>query len=331
MKKIFNFIFAIAIALAGVAGGANLAYADEGEEDTTPRRFLGISPTALVITLRSGEVIEGDSSDCAENTSNGCVIEVKNLGTETFRYRVYATPYAVSGENYDVSFAESESTSYTQIARWITFKDASGNYADEVFYEITPGETQYVYYRVSVPEDIPGGAQYAAIWAQAVNDDTNSGVQAIAQAGAVVYGRSIGTTKQTAEIYDMDFTRFTFGGSLTAQATIKNTGNTDFSVNYSYTARTIFGKELYSENRSMVTYPGTEYHIATEWEKTPIIGLFQVEYKISAASTTEVQRHLVLIMPIFAIVLLILLLTIIIVWIIIIIRKRKERKARTLV
>ena len=69
-------------------------------------------------------------------------------------------------------------------------------------------------------------------------------------------GRSIGDTRQTAEINDYSFERFSLGGNLTAHATVKNTGNTDFTTHYSYTAKTFFGKVLDERSGEIATYPG---------------------------------------------------------------------------
>lgn len=332
MNKITKLILAIVVALAGVANVSAPVFADESEESETPATWLQVSPTALTVTLMSGDIISGQSSKCPEALDGGCIIEIKNLGTESFRYRVYASPYSVTGKD-EVNFSDSASTSFTQISRWLSFLGSDGEYHDEVIYEIAPGETQTVGYRIEVPEDVPGGAQYAVIWAQTLSNGSagGTGVQTLSQAGVVVSGRSIGNTVQQAEVTDYNFTRFALGGSLTAHANIKNTGNTDFDAYYSYTARTLFGKELYTDNGSIPTFPGVDYDIDLSWDNTPFLGIFTVEFKISGANLDKSETHIVMIMPVFVMVLLILLLTVVIIWIIIIIRKRKERKARTLV
>jgi len=331
MKKILSLLVALLVGIGTLGITATSVYADDGEADEEkPTTWLQISPTAVTVTLMGGDTLEGTSERCPKDVEGGCVVQIKNVGTQAFRYKVYASPYVVSGEDYQLDFSESASTSYTQISRWISFKNADGSYGSEAIYTIEPGETQVIDYRITVPEDVPGGAQYAVIWAQTLNEG-GSGVQTISQAGMVVSGRSIGNTKQTAEISEYGFTRFAVSGSLKASATIKNTGNTDFDAYYYYTARTIFGKELKTISGSISTFPDTEYHANVEWEEPPLMGIFQVEFKVNAADAVQDERHIVIIMPIFMIVIIILLLTVIIVWTIIIIRKRKERKARTLV
>ena len=329
MKKFISISLATVMMVAGAVGLSSPVHAEENS--SVPETYLQISPTTVRITLMGGDTVAGNSERCPNDTENECVMEVKNIGSKAFSYRVYVTPYVVKGENYDLDFSEAASTSYTQLSRWTTIMDGDGNYAKEAVFSIAPGETQKIHYRIEVPEDIPGGSQYAVIWAQTLGGASSGGVQAISQAGMVISGRSIGNTQQTAEVYDYGFDRFGFSGPLKAQATIKNTGNTDFSAYYTYTARTLFGKEITTIQDTIGTFPDTEYHINVNWENPPLLGIFLVEFRISGADTVKTETHIVVIMPIFAMILLILLLTVAITWIIIIIRKRKERKARTLV
>lgn len=324
-----------ALVLAGLVLGVvtlpvGTAWAEE-EQNSSPNS-LQMSPSGVRLTLVAGETLEGHAANCPK-TEEGCAIKVTNTGTEGFRFRVYITPYVVSGEENELTFDEEKATAYTQISRWITVQNANGEFVKEAEFALQPGESRVIPYRVSIPTDIPGGSQYAVIWAQIMSDsEFKGGIETVGRAGAVITGRSSGDSHEAAEITDIDFTRFAFSGPMRSGATVKNVGNTDFVVKYSYTARTLFGKEMYaSGEKTLAAYPGTEYHLGLDWEETPFMGIFQAEFKISAAGETKTEKHIVVIMPVFVLILLILLLTIIVVWIIIIIRKRKERKARTLV
>lgn len=331
MKK----VIVSALVLAGLVLGVvtlpvGTAWAEE-EQNSSPNS-LQMSPSGVRLTLVAGETLEGHAANCPK-TEEGCAIKVTNTGTEGFRFRVYITPYVVSGEENELTFDEEKATAYTQISRWITVQNANGEFVKEAEFALQPGESRVIPYRVSIPTDIPGGSQYAVIWAQIMSDsEFKGGIETVGRAGAVITGRSSGDSHEAAEITDIDFTRFAFSGPMHSGATVKNVGNTDFVVKYSYTARTLFGKEMYaSGEKTLAAYPGTEYHLGLDWEETPFMGIFQAEFKISAAGETKTEKHIVVIMPVFVLILLILLLTIIVVWIIIIIRKRKERKARTLV
>lgn len=328
-KKIAKLIIAVAM-LAGAFVPTGGAWAEEGGSSSA----LELSPSGTRLTLSPGDVLEGKADHCPKENDDGCAITVKNIGTAPVRYRVYTSPYAVKGENNELSFSEEASTTYTQLSRWIDVKNAEGNFEKEAVFTVQPGETQTVHYRVTVPDDIPGGSQYAVIWAQLMGDESNEGggIETVGQVGAVLTGRSTEDIRETAVISEYDFTKFAFSGPLHAQATIQNTGNVDFAAKYTYTAKTIFGKELYTSGEQIVAaYPDTTYHVNFDWEEAPFLGIFHVEWKVVAADVNQTESHIVVIMPIIVMIVMVLLLTVMIIWIIIISRKRKERKARKLV
>lgn len=330
-KKTSTLILALAM-LVGAVLSAPAVFAEDGENTATSSSALELTPSGTRLVLSPGEVLEGKADHCPRENEDGCAITVKNIGTDTVKYRVYASPYAVKGENNELSFSEEASTTYTQLSRWISIKDANGDFVKEAEFTVAPGETQTVHYRVTIPEEIPGGSQYAVIWAQIMGDDSESGgIETIGQVGAVLTGRSTENIVETATIHEYDFTRFAFSGPLHAMATVENTGNVDFAIKHTYTARTIFGKELYSSEEMTAAYPGTTYHINFDWEEAPFMGIFHVEWKVIAADTERIESHIVVIMPIIVMIVMVLLLTVMIIWIIIIVRKRKERKARKLV
>lgn len=329
MRKLLTGLFVSLLLAAGAVVPGGMVYAEE--EGSGSRNALEITPSGARLTLSPGETLEGKAEHCPRG-DDGCSITVKNIGTGTTRFRVYTSPYVVSGEDNELSFAEEASTTYTQLSRWITVQNADGEFVKEAEFRAAPGESTTIQYRINVPDDIPGGSQYAVIWAQIVNEGESSGIETVGQIGAVLTGRSTENTVETAEISEYDFTKFSFNGPLHAQATVKNTGNTDFAIKYYYTAKTLFGKEIPSLTKSdfIAAYPDTTYHVNLDIEETPFMGIFQVEWKVTAADQEEVHSAVVMIMPVVVIVVVILLLTVIVVWIIIIIRKRKERKARKL-
>lgn len=336
MTKTFTKLIATLALLAGTLLPASAAFAEE----QTSGNALELTPSGTRLTLSPGDVLEGTSEHCPTENEEGCAITVRNIGSAPIRYKVYTSPYAVKGEDNELSFSEEASTTYTQLSKWITIQGTDGNYASEAEFYAQPGETQTVHYRVVVPEDIPGGSQYAVIWAQMMsdNEDGAGGIETIGQVGAVLTGRSTVDIRETAVLSEYDFTRFTFNGPLHAQVTIENTGNVDFMAHSYYTARTIFGKELYSKEIKTPAYPGTTYHVNFDWGsgseddvKLPFLGIFHVEWKIQAADQEMSQMHIVVVMPIIVIIVMVLLLTVLIIWTIIIIRKHQERKARKLV
>ena len=98
MKKLISFAVAGLMILSGAMGYTQSAFADEEEPAKIPETFLQLSPTNVVVALMGGDVLEGNAKKCPTELDEGCAIQVKNIGTKTFQYRVYATPYVVTGE-----------------------------------------------------------------------------------------------------------------------------------------------------------------------------------------------------------------------------------------
>lgn len=324
-KRFLNFTAAAFLSLSSLfALSPNVGAAEEAKEQetTTPAIWLQISPVSNKINLVAGE--ENDYS-----------FTVKNIGSEPFSYHVYAAPYSVTDEDYNIDF--SKETNRTQISRWIKFYDESGNLSDKAEFTIDKGEMQTIGYKVSVPADIPEGGQYATIFAESnetEGDVSGSGIKTVSRVGLIVYGHTDdGKTKDIAEISEINIPTFMTSGKISASSLVKNTGNTDFETTYSFEVKSLFGKQLFTKENTYNVLPETSRRVKTEWEETPMIGFYRVHYKISALNgeTTEEVDRIVLILPVWAMIIAIILLTLIVIWIIILIRKRKERKSRLLV
>ena len=330
MKKYFVGLIVTALALLGVTAPA--VYAEGEESGTVEGSSLRMTPIGVRLRLTAGETLQGDMKACQTSVTDSCSVEVTNVGNQKFSYKVNFTPYSVVDNANNVQFTDGENSTHTQIARWLQVRDHDGVYKDSATFTIGPGETQKIYYRIQVPENIPGGSQYAVLWAQILNDNANaSGIQTAGQVGSTIIGRSTGEANESAELSNVKMSWFALGGEIKAGAKVKNSGNTDFDVKYTYTANTLLGREVFKKSEQTLAFPGIEYEPSITWDEAPMLGILHTEFTISAGDKSETIRHIVIIMPLFAIILLVLLLTVIITWIIIIIRKRKERKARKLV
>ena len=325
-KRITRLVLAalfVFVSLGAVFTTAPRANAEENKENNedVPAVWLQISPVSNYVTLKPGSKID-------------YAFSVSNIGSETFSYHVYSAPYTITDENYNVSF--NSETNRTQIARWIKFLDENGNPADTLNFTINPGEKQNIRYRIDVPDDVPAGGQYATIFAESnktEGDVASSNIKTVSRLGLIVYGRTDGDTVESANIVGYDIPRFMTGGNITATSRIENAGNTDFEANYNLEVKSVFGRQLYTKTSAYNILPDTTRRSTMSWDDTPMMGFFQVHYSVSAidGQVARDETHLVVIMPIFAIVLSIILLTLIIIWIIILVRKRRERKSRLLV
>ena len=320
-----------AVATCGISG-VNNVLADESDELKAAATSISISPVSKILQLAPNSVY--DDSFKVTNNSNA-----------NMEFEVYAAPYSYTfseaDESYKLGF--SRESSYTQITRWVTFKDTAGNWAAKTTFTAEPNSSVEVAYRISTPESIPAGGQYAVLFAHTLSGNTTaSGIKTEASPGLVVYGRAEGETKVGSEISAVElYQTMSVDGEekniINGKAKVKNTGNVDFMASGKLKVSGIFGQVFYetpatSTRARTSIIPESELVVADSWDDTAFFGLFQAEWTVSASgSEPQTVTKLMLIMPPIMIVLIILLLTIIIVWIIIIIRKRKERRSKFMV
>ncbi len=292
---------------------------DDNTEQSKPAIQLQLAPISNRVTLNPG-------------TSQEYTFNVSNTGSEQFVFKVRTAPYSVTGEEYDINF--SAETNRTQISRWIEFKNADGEWVDSASFTLPSGEKQSVSYRINVPQDVPEGGQYAAIFAEtdpSASELSGSGIKTVSRAGLVIYGRTSGDTRDGAEITDYDFHTLLTKGNVNTGARVTNNGNTDFQAKYSMTIKTFFGKVVYDRSSSYSVFPDTTRKISMEWAETPSFGIFRATARVSALDQVVEKSKIVMIVPLFVIIIMIILLTILVVWTIILIKKRNEQKSKLIV
>ncbi len=331
MKKIINVCLAGLVAVFGFAFLSQGAYA---EEEETPRTSLTLTPVSRTLILKS------------ESTYDG-TLKVTNDGTTDVKVEAHASPYSYvySSETDLYQLGFNQENSFTQISRWITFKDTSGNYVANPTFSIPKGETLEIEYKITTPSSIPAGGQYAAIFVQTVSGGAGSGIQAEVSAGMIVYGHSNeGETTVAAEIRNMEIVKNDEIETTTesnaenaknhnfkASAKVKNTGNVDFFAYGKLTVQPIIGFSSYEtpeDKSAQSVIPEAELVVEDEWTETPSFGIYRVLWTVSAGGSEETVERVIFLIPAAAIIIFIIVLTIIIVLIIMVVRKRKERRSR---
>ena len=327
MNKILRGFIVVLAGFCALVGVNGMVFADEEnqEGETKPATSISISPVNKVLKLEPNKTYD-DS------------FKVMNNGADAIKFEVYASPYSYTKDEDDGTYklGFSNETTYTQITRWITFRDSNGAYTSKPKFKVEPGTTFVVHYRVKTPSSIPDGGQYAVIFAHTLSDDTESGgLKTEASPGLVVYGRSNGVTKFSFETYDLKINKTMQDGEKTVTkingtSMVNNSGNVDFMAYGKLTVRGIFGHQYYvtPETKGVSIIPETELEVSDAWDDTPYFGLFNVTWSVTVKDETKEISRLVLILPVPIIILMILLLTIIGIWITIMVRKRKERRSR---
>ena len=332
MKK--TIIKAVVMSLIAVIGFGFFAinvHAEDGDssESDAPKTSLTLMPVSRTLQIASNSTYDGTMS-------------VTNDGSTEMKIEVYAAPYSyVYSESEDLyKLGFNNENNFTQISRWITIKDANGNYTARPSFTIPAGETLNVDYRIDTPSNIPAGGQYAVIFAQTMSGTVNaSGIRTEASAGMVLYGHSTeGTVDVSSEIRDMEIGQGTKVGETSntnnnfyGSAKVKNTGNVDFFAKGKLKVEPIIGFSGYetADNSSSPSIiPESERIVEDEWKETPDFGLYKITWTVTAGENSESIEKVVFLINPAAVIITIIVLTIVVVSIIIGVRKRKERRSR---
>lgn len=289
---------------------------------------ISLTPVSNVLSLSAGETYDYSFS-------------ISNHGVSAISFEVFAAPYSYvhnpNTDTYQLGF--SQENNFTQITRWITFRDQAGAYTQKATFTANPGETTEVFYRITTPTSIPSGGQYAVIFAHALNESSNStGIQTEASPGLIIYGRATGETISSSEISHLNISqRFQPNNAsatktqINASARVKNTGNVDFAAISKLEIKSLFGQTYYTtpvEKSKTFVIPESELKISDVWENTPFLGIFQTTWSVTVNDKTETISNLVIILPLSVIIIALILLTILIIWLIFFIKRRRSRRAR---
>ena len=308
-------------------------YAEEGAESTenTSESTKTNSGTSISLTPVN-KILQISPSSVYDDT-----ITVTNNGGAELSIEVYAAPYfyvySETEQTYKLGY--NTENNYTQIARWITIKDKNGEYVTKPGFKIPAGESLEVSYRISTPNDIPAGGQYAVIFVHTISNA--SGIRTEASPGIVVYGRSTtGETITAANFSDLEIRQTKTENNkdsniINAVAKVKNNGNVDFTARGVLKVDGILNGAHYEtpDNRGRVSViPDAELTVSDSWDETPFFGFFKVSWTVTAGGETEHVEKIVVINLISFLIIVFVVLTTITVFVIIRVRKRKERRSR---
>lgn len=312
MKKKILVISGAVLAIGSLLGLFSLPHSIVEANDETadnPISSIRLSPVSKRLTLNSNELVDSK-------------IKITNTGSKELNFRVYSAPYGVVDISYDADFERQ--TDYTKLSNWINFEKTE-------YTKIASGDTVDVPYNITVPEDIPGGGQYAVIFAETLpeNDDQAEGtsIQTVGRVGSLLYADLGGETRREGEL--ISFNQPTFVGStLKPVAQIRNSGNIDFDFTHSTNIKTLFGKEVFNNSISRSVLPATTREVAQEWSEAPVVGIYMVNNKISFLNETHVdETKLVYIGPLWILITVLIILGLILILIVvIIIRKVRNNK-----
>ena len=216
--------------------------------------------------------------------------------TENLDYRVYAAPYSVVTEGYDVDVATK--TNYTRMADWITISEPTGTLA--------PNQQKELEFTITVPENAPGGGQYAAIIVGADNENKtydNMGVTNVLEIASVIYAKVDGEIIHKGEVLENNVPEFTFDPKINVSFLMNNEGNMHEMASITIKATNVFTNEIIASAElgngvyTEIVMPDTQRFVSEEITELPMVGIINVQQNIYYNGETSTVEKNVIICP----------------------------------
>lgn len=223
---------------------------------------LTVSPTSFDVELKPGASHKGE-------------MLVINQSELDYSYKLYATPYSVTGEDYQPYFSPIKDA--VDITKWFTLgKTAS---------DLKVGNQDTIPFTITVPEGTGAGSYYATIFAE-TEDKGNMGVITRKRVGSIVYLRVSGDAIEKSKIQSWDAS-WLQEAPLTASLKIANEGSVHFSSKVKVTISDLFGGPKYVHERDPKILPQKVRHIPVIWENGSTFGLFKIDGEVTSFGKTE--------------------------------------------
>lgn len=245
--------------------------------------------------------------------------------TSDFEYKVSVNPFSVVGQDYAVDLATEYNRS--MITKWITVPESTGT--------LKPNESRKVEYTIKVPDDAPGGGQYAALTVTNNNETGNNdglSVHSVLEMASVVYAQVDGETIHDTHILENNIPGFALTTPVTLTATLQNNGNVHEFASYTitvtdfFTGQVILPTEEADGHYSEVIMPETTFHSQREISNLPTIGVVKVTQTIRLNGEVSTAESNIIICPIWFMVLIIATLAALITTIVLIVKKHRKHK-----
>ena len=253
-------------------------------------------------------------------------------------YSIKAAPFFVD-ENYNNDFNEPHGTN-SEIMKWITIQSPTEG-------RLSPGQVTTIHFTINVPNDAPGGGQYAAIMVKvdAWSDKSNTSKDGTGEneVGALlkeekviaytIYAEITGDVVRQGEILDANVPSFLLSGNITGSAAVKNTGNIHGDATYKLQVFPLFSnEEIYTNEedpKEVTVLPDRTRYEEITWEQTPSIGIFNVVFTTEFEGATAQVSKLVIKCPIWLLFTILAIIAGIIIWIIMRIRSHNNKARKS--
>jgi hypothetical protein len=223
---------------------------------------LTISPTSVDVKVKPGGSYKGE-------------MLVINQGEIDVAYKVYATPYSVTGEEYKPYFTPVPGAA--DISKWFTF-GAKGSL-------LKIGNQDTIPYTLTVPKGTGAGSYFGTVFAE-TEDKGGSGVITRKRVGMVVYLRVLGDAAEKGSVSAWDVP-WIQTAPFKADLKMANEGSVHYDAKVNVRVSDLFGGVKLAYTRDPVVLPQKIRSIPITWENGATFGLFKVDGEVTYLGKTE--------------------------------------------
>ena len=225
---------------------------------------ITVSPTSIEQAVDAGKSVSGTT-------------ELIDDGDTVYTATVYATPYGVSGEDYNQSYQLQPG--FGNAAKWFHF--------DKTSYQLQPHQTVSIPYTITVPAGTGPGGYYSVIFAEAQPQAaTGSGVTVRKRVGTIVYLRVNGAVSEEGRVASWEVPLWQTESAITGAVRLENKGNIHYSADVQMIVTDLFGRTKAQISTTRFVLPQTIRRIELTWPNAPGFGLFKV-----SGTTSFLQQH----------------------------------------
>lgn len=202
-------------------------------------------------------------------------MKIINDGKTSYDFIVYARPYTIINSDYanpnygDAATAKTNADVY----KWVQF--------DQEKYHLDPGQSVDVGYTLNVSGSAAPGGHYGVLFAE-TQSPAGQTIGRNKRVGSVIYATVKGEYTKGAEVAKPSASLFQINPPLTANASVKNTGNASFIATTTFKVLDIFGGVKYSTQIDYDVMPESTRASILEWKESPGFGLYKVQLTTKA-------------------------------------------------
>ena len=241
-----------------------LAFIGPGVGRASAAQNITVSPTSIEQAVDAGKSVSG-------------TIAVIDDGDTAYTATVYATPYGVSGEDYNQSYQLQPG--FSDASKWFHF--------DKTSYSLQPHQNISIPYTIKVPAGTGPGGYYSVIFAEAQPQAaTSSGVTVRKRVGTIVYLRVNGAVSEEGRVVSWEVAAWQTEASIKGAVRLENKGNIHYSADVQMTVTDLFGRTKAQISTTRFVLPQTIRRVELTWPNAPGFGLFKV-----SGTASFLQQH----------------------------------------